>query len=258
MTQETPEARTRRELITPALIAAGWDELPHFYSEEEHVTDGRIIPLGRKVKRRDGLKADYVLRYNRDFKIAVVEAKRQGLPAEDGVQQAKNYAGLLGLNFAYATNGTDIIEVDYTTGEERFIPRFPTPQELWNRLQGDLALADKAAETLLAPYDLSDGKKPRYYQEIAINRTIEKLLQGQKRLLLTMATGTAKTFVALQICYKLWQTRWNLAGKRLRVVKFTDYTFHESLVTPHGPTSTAPSPAATPSKLFRPLTPSLG
>jgi type I restriction enzyme R subunit len=120
MTQETPEARTRREQITPALIAAGWHQSPHFYSEEEPVTAGRLIPLGRRVKRREGLKADYVLRYNRDFKIAVVEAKRQGVPAENGVQQAKNYAALLGVKFAYATNGTDIIEIDYT-----FPPIFP-------------------------------------------------------------------------------------------------------------------------------------
>lgn len=224
MTQETPEAKTRRELITPALIVAGWDTSPHSYIEEETVTDGRIIPLGKKAKRREGLRADYVLRYQRDFKIAVVEAKEQGLPAGNGVQQAKRYAEMLGVKFAYATNGTDIIEVDFITGQEQFIPRFPTPAELWQRLQGNLALDTKAAETLLTPYDLTSGKTPRYYQEIAINRAVEKMVQGQKRLLITMATGTGKTFVAYQVCYKVWQARWNLAGayRRPKILYLSD------------------------------------
>ncbi len=123
--KELPEAKTRRELITPALIAAGWDEAPHSYTEEETITDGRIIPLGKKARRREGLRADYVLRCKRDFKIAVVEAKKEELPADNGVQQAKDYAEMLGLKFAYATNGIDIIEIDFITGQEKFISRFP-------------------------------------------------------------------------------------------------------------------------------------
>jgi type I restriction enzyme R subunit len=217
MTHTSPEARTRLELIDPALKEAGWDDPPHSVTPEETITDGRVIPLGyNRAKRRDGLRADYVLRYNRDFKIAVVEAKEKGLPADNGVQQAKDYAEMLGVKFAYATNGIDIIEIDFITGEEKFVSRFPTPKELWNRLQDDLDVGEEAAETLLAPYDLTDGKQPRYYQEIAINRAVEKLVQGNKRLLITMATGTGKTYVALQICHKLWRSRWNLEGEHRR------------------------------------------
>lgn len=228
MTYPSPEAKTRHELIDPALKEAGWEDPPHSITPEETITDGRVIPLGyNRAKRRDGLRADYVLRYNRDFKIAVVEAKEQGLPADNGVQQAKEYAEMLGVKFAYATNGIDIIEIDFITGEEKFVPRFPAPQELWNRLQGNLGISQEAADTLLAPYDLSDGKQPRYYQEIAINRAVESLLQGKKRVLITMATGTGKTFVVLQICHKLWGSRWNLAGehRRPKILYLADRNF---------------------------------
>lgn len=96
MTQETPEAKTRREAITPAVIAAGWENLPHSYTEEETVIDGRIIPLGKRAKRRDGLRADYVLRYNRDFKLAVVEAKARWIPADMGVYPLVEHQSQLG------------------------------------------------------------------------------------------------------------------------------------------------------------------
>ena len=138
MTQETPEAKTRRELITPAIKKAGWDKAPHSFIKEETITDGRIIPLGKKAKRQDGLRADYVLRYNRDFKIAVVEAKEKGISPDTGLQQAQDYAEMLGVKFAYATNGTDIIEVDFITGREQLVSRFPTPAGLWHRLRGNL------------------------------------------------------------------------------------------------------------------------
>ena len=212
MTNDPTEAQTRRDLIDPALKQAGWDDAPRSVTPEETITDRRIIPLGQEAMRRDGLRADYVLRYSRDFKIAVVEAKREGLPAGNGLQQAKDYAELLGVKFAYATNGREIIEFDFITGVEQFIDCFPTPQELWNRLNGEMGLNEAAVETLLTSYDLTAGKIPRYYQEIAINRAVQQMMQGDKRLLLTMATGTGKTFVAFQICHKLWQSRWNLEG----------------------------------------------
>lgn len=224
MSQETPEAKTRRDLITPALRQAGWDQAPHSFTEEETITDGRIIPLGQKARRQDGLRADYVLRYQRDFKIAVVEAKEQGKSADTGLQQAQDYAELLGVKFAYATNGLEIVEFDFTTGVESFVDRFPTPQELWHRLTGELGLDDEAQETLLAPFELLAGKDPRYYQEIAINRAVQGMVQGHKRLLITMATGTGKTFVAFQICRKLWRTRWNLDGayRRPKILYLAD------------------------------------
>ena len=193
MSQESSEAQTRRELIDPAVTAAGWDNPPHSVTPEEAVTDGRIIPLGqKKAKRGSQLFADYVLRYNRDFKIAVVEAKKKGVPADTGLQQAQEYAEMLDVKFAYATNGLDIIEFDFLTGVEKFVDDFPTPDELWHRLNGNLKLDDEAAETLLTPYDLTSGKTPRYYQEFAINRAVEGMVQGKKRLLITMATGTGK------------------------------------------------------------------
>lgn len=222
---EAPEAQTRRDLIDPALRAAGWDTPPHSVTPEETITDGRIVPLGQKTAvRRDGLRADYVLRYQRDFKIAVVEAKKESLPADTGLQQAQDYAQRLGVNFAYATNGREIIEFDFLTGVECYIDRFPSPAELWQRLTGKLALNESAAETLLTPYDLTNGKTPRYYQEIAINRTVQGLVQGRKRFLITMATGTGKTFVAFQICRKLWHARWNLDGayRRPKILYLAD------------------------------------
>ena len=225
MSDQFSEAQTRRELIDPALEAAGWDNAPHSVTPEETITDGRVIPLGQKKARRGPqLRADYVLRYNRDFKIAVVEAKRKGVPADTGLQQAQEYAELLDVKFAYATNGIDIIEFDYLTGTEKFIDRFPTPQELLDRLNDTLKLDEAAIETLLTPYDLTAGKQPRYYQEIAINRAVEGMVQGKNRLLLTMATGTGKTFVAFQICRKLWASRWNLEGayRRPKILYLAD------------------------------------
>lgn len=221
---EAPEAQTRRDLIDPALRAAGWDTPPHSVTPEETITHGRIIPLGKKARRQDGLRADYVLRYNRDFKIAVVEAKKESLPADSGLQQAQDYAEMLGVKFAYATNGVDIIEFDFLTGVERFVDHFPSPQELWSRLNRELGLSNEAANTLLAPLELLEGKEPRYYQEIAINRAVQGLVQGKKRLLVTMATGTGKTFVAFQICRKLWRTRWNLEGayRRPKILYLAD------------------------------------
>lgn len=225
MSQDTSEAQTRRDLIDPALTEAGWDNSPHSVTPEEAVTDGRVIPLGqKKAKRGKQLFADYVLRYNRDFKIAVVEAKKKGVPADTGLQQAQEYAEMLGVKFAYATNGVEIVEFDFLTGVEKYVDRFPTPDVLWNRLNGTLKLDDAATETLLTPYDLTSGKTPRYYQEVAINRAVERMVQGNKRLLITMATGTGKTFVAFQICRKLWASRWNLekAYRRPKILYLAD------------------------------------
>ena len=179
-------------------------------------TDGRIVVAGRRGRRRPGKRADYILRYRPDFPIAVVEAKPSYATPGEGLQQAKDYAEILGLKFAYATNGHGIIEFDYTTGLERELSEFPDPEELWRRLTTEKSLTDDAAERLLAPaYHLS-GKSPRYYQEIAINRAVQAVAQGNPRVLLTMATGTGKTVVAFQICWKLWNSRWNRTGEHRR------------------------------------------
>ncbi|MEO6665659.1 MAG: DEAD/DEAH box helicase family protein, partial [Nitrospiria bacterium] len=207
------EADTCRKYVLPKLVQAGWDNEPHSFTEQKTFTDGRIVPAGSKVSRRPQKRADYLLRYTRDFMIAVVEAKPTYKSPGDGLQQAKDYAEILGLHFAYSTNGEGIIEFNYLTGQERQINSFPGPSELWARLRAKQGLSDDAsASRLLTPsYHLS-GKTPRYYQEIAINRTIQAILQGKRRILLTMATGTGKTLVAFQICWKLWNARWNRTG----------------------------------------------
>ncbi|MEZ6100247.1 MAG: DEAD/DEAH box helicase family protein [Pirellulaceae bacterium] len=210
------EADTCRRYVVPRLQAAGWDDDPYRINEQVTFTDGRIVVAGRRGRRRPGKRADYILRYRPDFPIAVVEAKPTYATPGEGLQQAKDYAEILGLKFAYATNGHGIIEFDYTTGLEREIAEFPKPEELWSRLTSDQALSDDAAQRLLEPaYHLS-GKSPRYYQEIAINRAVQAVAQGNPRILLTMATGTGKTVVAFQICWKLWNSRWNRTGEHRR------------------------------------------
>ncbi len=210
------EADTCRRFVVPRLQAAGWDSEPYRINEQVTFTDGRIVVAGRRGRRRPGKRADYILRYRPDLAIAVVEAKPTYATPGDGLQQARDYAEILGLKFAYATNGQGIVEFDFTTGIERPIDTFPTPVELWARLKRNESLDDAAAERLLTPaYHLS-GKSPRYYQEIAINRAVQAVAQGRQRVLLTMATGTGKTVVAFQICWKLWSSRWNRTGEHRR------------------------------------------
>lgn len=215
-TQIMTEADTCRELVTPKLVEAGWGSAPHVIGEQRTFTNGRIIVTGGRVRRGKQKRADYLLYYRRDYPLAVVEAKELGLPAETGVQQAKEYAESLGLKFAYATNGHRIIEIDYTTGTEREVQRFATPAELWQRLTAATALPEPVTPHLLEPFNLVSGQVPRYYQQIAINRVIEAILLGQKRVLATLATGTGKTCVAFQLCWKLWNSRWNRTGEYRR------------------------------------------
>jgi type I restriction enzyme, R subunit len=208
------EADTCRKYVEPKLYASGW--IDEQISEQKSFTDGRIIIAGPRPIRRPQKRADYLLRYRRDFPIAVVEAKAAYRSPSDGLQQAKEYAQILGLKFAYATNGHGIIEHDFLTGIESECAGFPGPEDLWARLRAAEAITDEVAARLLAPCHHLSGKSPRYYQEIAINRTVQAVLQGRKRVLLTLATGTGKTVVAFQICWKLWNSRWNRAGEHRR------------------------------------------
>lgn len=209
------EADTCRKYVLPKLHAAGWSD--DQISEQRTFTDGRIVVAGNKVSRRPQKRADYLLRYTRDFMIAVIEAKAAYKNAGDGLQQAKEYAQILGLKFAYATNGHGIVEHDFLTGLERDLDAFPAPSELWQRLRKSEGIeSEEVATRFLTPsYHLS-GKSPRYYQEIAINRAVQAVLQGKPRILLTLATGTGKTIVAFQICWKLWSSRWNRIGEHRR------------------------------------------
>lgn len=211
------EADTCRTLVVPRLQAAGWDDEPHSIAEQRTITDGRIVPVGRGFVRKPPKRVDYLLRYRYDLPLAVVEAKAGHRGAADGLQQAKQYAEMLGLTFAYATNGHEIIEFDYYRGIERQVGTFPAPDERWARYRDAHGLDDqRAAEGVLAPGNRELGHGERYYQQIAISRAVEALQTGKRRVLITMATGTGKTAVAFQICWKLWSARWNGAGEQRR------------------------------------------
>ena len=210
------EADTCRKFVVPLLQQAGWDTDPHSIAEQRYFTAGRIVTYGTTARRRPGKRADYLLRYARDLPLAVVEAKAAYKKPADGLQQAKDYAVILGLQFAYATNGTGIVEFDFLTGRESELTAFPTPAELWHRYCRSEQLIDATAiEHFLTPFNLTTGKVPHYYQRIAIQRIIKAILQGQRRILVTMATGTGKTIVAFHLCWQLWSSRWNRTGSTL-------------------------------------------
>jgi hypothetical protein len=228
------EADTRATLIEPKLRLAGWtDRLvtrEYYYQRDHQFAPGRIILVGDQVRRGTSRRIDYLLRLTEGLSISVVEAKADTEPVEAGLEQAKRYAQELGLMFAYATNGRHIIEYDFSAHASRSLPNFPSPQELWacwsRSLRGTTAAEDlKAAEAppsygqptsvsrdhpLLHPYCPMTlcGKNPFYFQEVAIREVIGRLLRGQRRVLMAMATGTGKTFVAFQIIWKLLQSAW--------------------------------------------------
>lgn len=219
----TTEADTCRKYVLPGLYAAGWGD--EQISEQRTFTDGRIMVAGKKVWRRPQKRADYLLRYRSDLMIAVVEAKASHKYPGDGLQQAKEYAQFLDLKFAYATNGHGIVEHDFLTGKETNLAAFPSPDELWRRLQGHVGLKGVEQERrYLTPSLPVAGKPLRYYQGIAINRVIRAILGGQRHVLVNMATGTGKTDVAFHICWKLWSSRWNRAGepRRPRILFLSD------------------------------------
>ena len=200
------EADTCRKYVVPKLHSAGWSD--DQIIEQKYFTDGRIVTTGEKHFRRPGKKADYILRYKPDFTIAVIEAKAAFKKPGDGLQQAMDYAEILGLKFAYSTNGHAVVEHDYTTGKQNVLDDFPSPDELWARLEKKIGLIDeKDVRDFLFPFYRGTGAMtPRYYQEIAINRTVEAVVKEKRRILVCMATGTGKTFVAFQIIWKLWKT----------------------------------------------------
>jgi len=215
------EADTCRIYVLPKLYAAGWDD--EQIREQVNFTDGRINVKGGKTSRDEKKKADYLLRYRHNYFLAVVEAKADYLQPDEGLQQAKEYADALGLYFVYATNGKGIVEFNRKTGVERVVDEFPTPEQLWQLYREYEGLGEVLDDKLLVAYHESD-KLPRYYQRIAINRTIEAVLKGDKRILLTLATGTGKTLIAFQVAWKLWQARWNVKGesRRSRVLFLAD------------------------------------
>lgn len=221
------ENDTCRELVEPKLRESGWESSPHSMTEQYRITKGRIVVAGQAARRREALKADYLLKYTGDFNIAVVEAKAESELAANGVQQAIQYAQMLGLSYAYSTNGHDIIEIDLTSGVETNLSQFPTPEVLWHRLNDTEPLDAGQTSHVLAPIYSAGSHEERYYQQIAINRTVEAIVRGQKRVLLVMATGTGKTPTAFQICWKLWSTKWNARNdptRKPRILYLADRT----------------------------------
>jgi len=208
------EADTCRKDVLPKLYASQWTD--DLILEQRTFTDGKIVVLGRKAKRKKAKRFDYLLRYSQNFPIAIVEAKVKYKEAGDGIQQAKDYAQILGLKFAYSTNGIDILEFDFITGIEQKISNYPTPKELWSRLNVVDPVKKEIEETFLKPFFAIPGKEIRYYQRIAVNKAVKAILEGRKRTLLTLATGTGKTTIAFQIIYKLWNNRWNIRGDHRR------------------------------------------
>ncbi|SFW42862.1 type I restriction enzyme, R subunit [Prevotellaceae bacterium HUN156] len=204
------ESDTRLHKIDPQLKAAGWGSVEGSRIKTEYTfTKGKISQTQKGKPKR----ADYVLVY-KGVKLAIVEAKSDELSYAEGVSQAKEYADMLGIRFTYATNGDKIYEIDRQTLEEHFVSCYPSPEELWQRTYGDV---DEWRDKFNAQPYYSDGvKQPRYYQETAVRKVLEGIAKGEKRILLTLATGTGKTFIAFQIAYKLFETRWNLRKSNTR------------------------------------------
>ncbi len=200
------EAETRAEHIDPALKAAGWGVVEGSRVLREYpITPGRIEGLGRRGK---AAIADYVLVY-RNTKLAVIEAKAWDFPLTEGVAQAKDYAGKLAIRFTYSSNGQGLYGIDMDTGKEGEEVAYPTPDELWSKT---FAKANAWRDRLKSvPFEDKGGSHPsRYYQDIAVERVMDAVAAGNQRILLTLATGTGKTFIAFQIAWKLFHSRWNL------------------------------------------------
>lgn len=219
MGNELTEEDTKLMFITPAL-SDKWDIMSKIRTEV-YFTDGRVVVRGNMTTRAKGLKADYILYYNSTKQLAIVEAKKYSLEVGDGMQQAIDYANVLDIPFAYSTNGKAFLEHDMITGKEQIIPmdKFPTPDELFNRYKLEKEISENEEKIINEPFYYSQGaKKPRYYQRIAINRTVEAIAKGDKnRLLLVMATGTGKTFTAFQIIHRLRK-----AGLKKKVLYLAD------------------------------------
>jgi type I restriction enzyme R subunit len=204
------EADICTKFITPAVLGTGWD-LKNQIRQEVYFTNGRIIIKGDRIERGDKKRADYILYYKGNIPIAVIEAKDNKHSVGDGMQQALEYGGILDIPFVFSSNGDSFLEHDLTgkskeVEREISLEKFPSPQELWNRYKDWKGITEKVEQVVTEDYYVGT-KKPRYYQEIAINRTVEAISKGQQRILLVMATGTGKTYVASQIINKLWKAK---------------------------------------------------
>jgi type I restriction enzyme R subunit len=223
--KELTETDIRSKFITPAICGGDtpkWDTVSQV-REEVYFTKGRVIVRGKSVTRGQARKADYILYYKPNIPIAVVEAKDNTQAMGAGMQQALSYAEALDIPFVYSSNGDGFLEHDRTVTKgpserELALHEFPTPEELWMRWATSKGLSNE--EQLVVSQDFYDdglGRTPRYYQLTAINRTVQAVAKGEKRVLLVMATGTGKTYTAFQIIWRLWK-----AGVKKRILFLVD------------------------------------
>ncbi len=212
------ESETRAELIDPQLAKVGWGIVDDSRVLRERnvckITDGRIKVGGKRAKP---LIADYILVY-KGIKLAVVEAKSNELEVGEGVAQAKLYAQKLNLDTTYSSNGKEIYQICMLSGKESLVADFLSPQELWDKTYPQGTLTQQAQQwrekfSSIPFEDKSGTWQPRYYQELAVKKTLDSIANNKDRILLTLATGTGKTAIAFQIAWKLFYTRWNLSAK---------------------------------------------
>jgi type I restriction enzyme R subunit len=210
------------KFITPAIKAAGWDEMTQI-RREVSFTKGRITVRGKLVSRGKCKRADYILYYKPNIPIAIIEAKDNTHAVGDGMQQGLGYASTLDIPFVFASNGDGFVFHDKTgqsnpAEQNLTLSAFPTPEQLWAKYRTWKGLAPADDAIVLEDYfDDGSGKEPRYYQTLAINKTIEAIAKGQNRILLVMATGTGKTYTAFQIIWRLWK-----AGRKKRILFLAD------------------------------------
>ena len=197
--------------ISPSLLKAGWEETR--WRREYYFTAGRIIVRGKLVARGKKKKVDYLLFYNSNIPIAIIEAKSNLFSLGAGMQQGLAYSNALDIPFVFSSNGDGFLFHDKTGNASQIettlsLDEFPSPEELWERYKTWKGLAEVSQELVTSPaYQYLSDEQPRYYQQLAVNRTIEAIARGQKRILLAMATGTGKTRTAFNIIWRLWKTR---------------------------------------------------
>ena len=216
--KDLSEEDIKARYITPAVEQAGWDKKQIRY--EYAFTAGRIILRGNVTARGKQKRADYLLFYKPNFPLAIIEAKDNNHPVGAGLQQAIEYAEALDVKYVYASNGDGFVEQDLITGDIRnlSLDEFPSPDELYHRYLSESNKSDVEEKVMLEPYYYVPGyKQPRYYQRIAVNRTVDAVAGGQDRVLLVCATGTGKTFMAFQIIYRLWK-----AGIKKKILFLAD------------------------------------
>lgn len=223
--KDLSEADIKAKYITPAILKAGWDEYTQL-GREIYFTDGRIYVKGKVTARGKRKFADYILFYKPNVPIAIIEAKDNNHTIKAGIQQALDYSNILDIPFVFSSNGDGYYFHDKTVKDgqietELSIDQFPSPETLWRKYKQYKGIGTEDVEKVISAdyYQDTSGRSPRYYQQIAVNRTIEAVAKKQPRILLVMATGTGKTYTAFQIIYRLWKS-----GVKKRILFLADRT----------------------------------